>query len=173
MRPSTKCTGKKRGTWTCLEGGGSGAGDISGRIKLDREVTEVVLGELQDHLVWLTTFCSVIWGTRFRYFEKANMPHTTCQRRIGQPERICGEGESPELLLQGAELEEAHSDAPELVLLLAELVRRASDSNPGNVSPVYQLAIAKRTPQKKMLISTAGVSRCWRSSNNQFGRWHR
>lgn len=149
MLPSTKCTAMKRGTWTCLDGGGPGAGDISGRLKLDREVSELILGELQDHLVWQATFCNVVCGTRFKYFEKANLLHTTRQRRIGQPQRICGEPDSLELLQQGAELEEAHADGQELVSFFAELARRAIDSNPGNVSPVYQFEIAlESTPEE-------------------------
>ena len=121
---------------------GSEACRVSGELRLGRPLLREIMTELCGNRTAQATLASVICGTRFKYFEKANMLHTTCQRRIGQPQCICGEVDSLELLLQGAELEEAHADAPELVLLLAELARRASDSNPGNVSPVYQLEIA-------------------------------
>ena len=46
-------------------------------------------------------------------------------------------------------MEEAHADGQELVSFFAELARRAIDSNPGNVSPVYQFEIAlESTPEE-------------------------
>ena len=74
-----------------LREGGSGAGEVCGSLRLDRAVIRLVLMELQDQRKLQATFCSMVRGARFKYFESGVLLHTVC--RIQGPEgggQTCG-----------------------------------------------------------------------------------
>ena len=84
--------------------------------------------KLQDERSLQTTFCNVVRGTRFKYFEDSRLLGTVCRLE-------CGATDSSDHLLECTGMGAIPEERAELVPYLVDVVRRARYRVPGFTVP--------------------------------------
>ena len=106
------------------------SGGVFQELSLDRSLIAAVLEGLKHSRALLSTFCSIICATRFKYFEHGTLLPVIC--------RYCGQIDSYRHLVSCVNIGPHPDGRDQLVEYLVELSKRAYNVNPNLPVPLRE-----------------------------------